>query len=83
MQNLESAQTEKNLSQVIKIDESQIRTHLDQMVRSTVEESCLKKYLICLERLVGWLFMVYLAHKNWYNIARFHGRNLQNLAKKD
>jgi putative transposase len=39
MQNLESTQSDKNLSQVIKIDESQIRTHLDQMVRSTVEET--------------------------------------------
>jgi IS5 family transposase len=27
--------------------------------------------------------MVYSAHKTWYHSASFHGRNLQNLAKKD
>ena len=39
MQNSESANADKNLSHVIKIDESQIRNHLGEMVRSTVEET--------------------------------------------
>jgi len=39
MQNSTSAATEKNLSQVIKIDEGQIQQHLGEMVRSTVEET--------------------------------------------
>ena len=39
MQNAESAQSDKNLSNVIKINEAQIQEHLGQMVRSTVEET--------------------------------------------
>jgi putative transposase len=39
MQNSESANADKNLSHVIKIDEAQIRNHLGEMVRSTVEET--------------------------------------------
>jgi len=39
MQNSTSAAAEKNLSQVIKIDEDQIQHHLGEMVRSTVEET--------------------------------------------
>ena len=39
MQNSTSAPAEKNLSQVIKIDEGQIQQHLGEMVRSTVEET--------------------------------------------
>ncbi len=39
MQNSTSAAEEKNLSQVIKIDEGQIQRHLGEMVRSTVEET--------------------------------------------
>jgi len=39
MQNSTSATAEKNLSQVIKIDEGQIQQHLAEMVRSTVEET--------------------------------------------
>jgi putative transposase len=39
MQNSESANADKNLSHVIKIDEAQIRSHLGEMVRSTVEET--------------------------------------------
>ncbi len=39
MQNSNSAEAEKNLSKVIKIDEAQIRNHLGEMVRSTVEET--------------------------------------------
>jgi len=39
MQNSISAPVEKNLSQVIKIDEAQIQEHLGEMVRSTVEET--------------------------------------------
>jgi len=39
MQNRPSATEEKNLSQVIKIDEGQIQQHLGEMVRSTVEET--------------------------------------------
>lgn len=39
MQNSESAQSDKHLSNVIKINESQIADHLGQMVRSTVEET--------------------------------------------
>ncbi len=39
MQNSTSAPAEKNLSQVIKIDEAQIQEHLGEMVRSTVEET--------------------------------------------
>jgi transposase-like protein len=39
MQNSTSAAAEKNLSQVIKIDEAQIQQHLGEMVRSTVEET--------------------------------------------
>jgi len=35
----ESTESEKNLSNVIKIDRRQIRNHLDQMVRGTVEET--------------------------------------------
>ena len=34
-----SVELEKNLSGVIKIDASQIHSHLDSMVRSTVEET--------------------------------------------
>ena len=34
-----STESDKHLSKVIKIDESQIQTHLDKMVRSTVEET--------------------------------------------
>jgi transposase-like protein len=39
MQNSTSAATEKNLSNVIKIDEAQVQQHLGEMVRSTVEET--------------------------------------------
>jgi putative transposase len=39
MQNRTSASEEKNLSNVIKIDEGQIQQHLGEMVRSTVEET--------------------------------------------
>ena len=39
MQNTDSAQSDKNLSNVIKINEAQIQEHLGQMVRSTVEET--------------------------------------------
>jgi transposase-like protein len=39
MQNSTSATAEKNLSNVIKIDEGQIQQHLGEMVRSTVEET--------------------------------------------
>jgi putative transposase len=39
MQNCTSASEEKNLSNVIKIDEGQIQQHLGEMVRSTVEET--------------------------------------------
>jgi putative transposase len=36
---VESAEQEKTLSKVIKIDEARIQNHLDQMVRSTVEQT--------------------------------------------
>jgi len=39
MQNSQSAQTDNNLNNVIKINEDQIKNHLGQMVRSTVEET--------------------------------------------
>lgn len=39
MQNSTSAPAEKNLSNVIKIDQAQVQQHLGQMVRSTVEET--------------------------------------------
>lgn len=39
MQKGTSAATDKNLSQVIKIDEAQIWQHLGEMVRSSVEET--------------------------------------------
>lgn len=39
MQNSESANADKNLSHVIKINEAEIRNHLGEMVRSTVEET--------------------------------------------
>jgi transposase-like protein len=39
MQNSTSAATEKDLSQVIKIDEARIQQHLGEMVRSTVEQT--------------------------------------------
>lgn len=39
MQNRTSAPAEKNLSQIIKIDEGQVQQHLGEMVRSTVEET--------------------------------------------
>ena len=39
MQNTASAQWDKNLSNVIKINEAQIQDHLGEMVRSTVEET--------------------------------------------
>ena len=39
MQNGTSAATDKNLSQVIKIDEAQIQQHLGEMVRSSVQET--------------------------------------------
>ena len=41
MQDVKSADQAKNLSNVIKINESQIKDHLGQMVRSTVEETLL------------------------------------------
>ncbi len=39
MQNSNSTKTTENLSKVIKIDEVQIRDHLGEMVRSTVEQT--------------------------------------------
>ncbi len=39
MQNSTSAPAEQKLSNVIKIDEGQVRQHLGEMVRSTVEET--------------------------------------------
>jgi len=39
MQKGNSAESEKNLSKVIKIDEARIKNHLGEMVRSTVEET--------------------------------------------
>ncbi|MEN6386720.1 MAG: IS256 family transposase [Phycisphaerales bacterium] len=39
MQNTESAQSDKNFNNVIKINEQQIRNHLGEMVRSTVEKT--------------------------------------------
>jgi len=39
MQNSTSATAEKNLTNVIKIDEAQVQAHLGEMVRSTVEET--------------------------------------------
>jgi hypothetical protein len=39
MQNKESAQSVKDLSNVIKINEAQIHDHLGEMVRLTVEET--------------------------------------------
>ena len=38
-QNSTSATAEKNLSNVIKIDQAQVQEHLDELVRSTVEET--------------------------------------------
>lgn len=38
-QKKESTQQTKNLNRVIKIDEAQIHSHLDEMVRDTVEET--------------------------------------------
>jgi transposase-like protein len=39
MQKVNSAESDKNLNNVIKIDEAQIQSHLGQMVRSTVEQT--------------------------------------------
>lgn len=39
MQPVSSTGSDKHLSKVIKIDETQIQNHLDKMVRSTVEET--------------------------------------------
>jgi transposase-like protein len=39
MQNTNSTKTAENLNKVIKIDEAQIRNHLGEMVRTTVEET--------------------------------------------
>ena len=39
MQNSTSATAERNLSNVVKIDEGQIQAHLGEMVRSTVEKT--------------------------------------------
>ena len=39
MQNSESVQSDKDLRNVIKINEAQIQDHLGEMVRSTVEET--------------------------------------------
>ena len=39
MQQVTSTESARDLNKVIKIDESQIQDHLDQMVRSTVEET--------------------------------------------
>ena len=39
MQNSTSATAEKNLTNVIKIDQAQVQAHLGEMVRSTVEET--------------------------------------------
>ncbi len=39
MQNSNSTKTTENLNKIIKIDEAQIRNHLGEMVRSTVEET--------------------------------------------
>ncbi len=39
MQDSTSATAEKNLSQIIKIDEGQVQQHLGEMVRSTVQET--------------------------------------------
>lgn len=39
MQDSESANVDKSLSNVITIDESEIRSHLGEMARSTVEET--------------------------------------------
>jgi len=39
MQDSTSAPADKNLSQVIKIDEAEIEQHLGEMVRSTVEQT--------------------------------------------
>ena len=39
MQNSNSAKTAENLNKVIKIDEAQIRNHLGEIVRSTVEQT--------------------------------------------
>lgn len=39
MQNIESAQTDHNLTKVFKIDEARINNHLGEMVRSTVEQT--------------------------------------------
>jgi putative transposase len=38
-QKKESRQQTKNLNRVIKIDEAQIHSHLDEMVRDTVKET--------------------------------------------
>ena len=39
MRNTDSAQSDKNLRNGIKINEARIQDHLDEMVRSTVEET--------------------------------------------
>jgi putative transposase len=39
MQDSTSAAADKNLSQMIKIDEARIQQHLDEMVRSSVEQT--------------------------------------------
>ena len=39
MQNSNSAESDKNLSNVIKINEARIQDHLGEMVRSTVEQT--------------------------------------------
>jgi len=39
MQSVESAQTDKDFSNVIKIDEAQVKNHLGNLVRKTVEET--------------------------------------------
>jgi len=39
MENSDSVVADKNLNNVIKIDEAQIQNHLGEMVRSTVEEA--------------------------------------------
>jgi transposase-like protein len=39
MQNVESAQSDKNFSNVLKIDEAQAKNHISNLVRKTVEET--------------------------------------------
>jgi len=72
---MKTVESEKNLNKVIKIDEAKIHSHLDTMVRTTVEETLNRLLdeeadLLCNARRYEALFFIHSFHLSHCSINR-------------